>query len=147
MRCRAVVRSCTIKLTLLAAAAVAPLSAQTGAPAKGTGVSLTPYIGVLVPTKALLDYNSQVTKLSAVIAFGGRLGIGLGSRVGIEGGLGYSPGSLNVDSTGASLNTDVKIWTGSGRLTLYLIPRTSPLWIAVSRGAGGRGPRPRPGGA
>jgi hypothetical protein len=121
---------------LLAAAGPIPLAAQAGAPAKSTGLSLTPYIGVLVPTKDLLDYNSQVTKLKAAITFGGRLGIGLGSRVGIEGDLGYSPGSLEFSSTGTSVNQDVKIWTGSGRLTVYLIPRTSPFWLGVSGGVG-----------
>jgi hypothetical protein len=124
-------------LTLTAAlVSVSASSAQAGAPAGKTGLSLTPYVGVLVPTKDLLDYNSQVTKLKAAITFGGRLGIGFGSRVGIEGDLGYSPGALEVSSSGTDLNTDVKIWTGSGRLTVYLIPRTSPFWLGVSGGVG-----------
>jgi len=133
---RSTTRLGAVAVTVLLAAGPNPLAAQAGAPAKGTGLSLTPYVGVLVPTKDLLDYNSQVTKLKAAITFGGRLGIGFGSRVGLEGDLGYSPGSLNVDSTGASLNTDVKIWTGSGRVTVYLIPRTSPFWLGVSGGVG-----------
>ncbi|HEV8355819.1 MAG TPA: outer membrane beta-barrel protein [Gemmatimonadales bacterium] len=116
--------------------AAAPLAAQAGAPAARTGFSITPYIGVLVPTTDLLDYNNQVTKLSAAVAFGGRVGIGLGARIGIEGDVGYSPGSFDFTSSGASVNTDVKILTGSGKLTVYLIPRTSPFWLGVSGGVG-----------
>ena len=116
--------------------AAAPLAAQAGAPSARTGFSLTPYVGVLVPTKDLLDYQSEITKLSTAVTLGGRIGIGLGSRIGIEGDIGYSPGSFDFSSSGASVNTDVKIWTGSGKLIVYLIPRTSPLWLGVSGGVG-----------
>ncbi len=79
-------------------AVAAPVFAQVGAPATRTGFSLTPYIGVLVPTEDLFSYQNgtatQVTKISAAITFGGRLGIGIGRRVGIEGDVGYSPGSV-----------------------------------------------------
>jgi hypothetical protein len=123
-------------LALAALLAGGSASAQVGAPAARTGFSLTPYIGVLLPTTDLLNYNSEVTKLKAAITFGGRLGIAIGSRIGIEGDIGYSPGSLEASGSGADVNTDVKIWTGSGRLTVYLIPRTSPLWLGVSGGVG-----------
>src|ERR1043166_5369995 len=115
--------------------AAAPLAAQAGAPSARTGFSLTPYVGVLVPTTDLLDYNNEVTKLSAAVTFGGRVGVGLGARIGIEGDVGYSPGSFDFSGGAASVNTDVKILTGSGKLTVYLIPRTSPLWLGVSGGA------------
>jgi hypothetical protein len=92
-----------------------------------------------------LSYQSgsttQVTKVSIGFVVGGRLGIGLGKRVAIEGDVGYSPGSLDVSSgTGSQTNTtfnqDVTTLTGSGKLTFYLIPRTSPFWIGVNGGAG-----------
>jgi hypothetical protein len=111
-----------------------PAAAQSGAPAVRTGVSITPYIGVVIPTADLMDYNNQVTKLSTAITFGGRLGIGLGARFGIEGDVGYSPASLEFSSTGVTANQDVKILTGSAKASLYLIPRTSPFWIGVSGG-------------
>lgn len=128
-------------LTLMILLAAAPLTAQVGAPATKKGISLTPYIGVLVPTADLFTYGSgtttQTTRISAAITFGGRLGIGLGSRFGIEGDVGYSPGSVDYEAgTGASFNHDVRILTGSGRATFYLIPRTSPFWIGVSGGVG-----------
>lgn len=129
-------------LGLIAVFAAAPLFAQVGAPKGKTGVSITPYIGITVPTADLLKYASsgsstpEFTKIPIGFTFGGRLGIGLGNRVGIEGDVGYSPGSLELSEAGTAINQDVKTLTGSGRLTLYLIPRTSPLWIGVSGGVG-----------
>ena len=46
--------SCSIAVALAAAVRVPAAAAQTGAPAARTGFSLTPYVGVLVPTKDLL---------------------------------------------------------------------------------------------
>jgi len=128
-------------LVLALLVASAPLAAQVGAPATKTGISLTPYLGVLIPTADLFSYQSgattQTTRISAAITFGGRLGIGFGRRFGIEGDVGYSPGSVDYDQgTGTSFNQDVRILSGSGRATFYLIPRTSPFWIGISGGVG-----------
>jgi outer membrane protein with beta-barrel domain len=130
-------------LGLVAVFAAGPLLAQVGAPATKKGLSITPYIGVNIPTEDLYTIGSgtsaQSTKVSVGLTFGGRLGIGLGNRVGIEGDVGYSPGSVDIQ-TGAggttNFNQDVRILSGSGRVTLYLIPRTSPFWLGVSGGVG-----------
>ena len=130
--------------TILGFAAVfaaGPLLAQVGAPAAKKGVSITPYIGVNIPTADLYTIGSgttaETTKIAVGLTFGGRLGIGLGQRFGIEGDVGYSPGSVDFE-TGAggttTFNQDVRILSGSGRATFYLIPRTSPFWIGVSGG-------------
>jgi hypothetical protein len=118
--------------------------AQSGSPAAAKGFALTPYLGVLIPTAALLNLpkngaspSGAPLKLSAAITVGARLGIGLGERIAIDADVGYSPGSLQFDSTGAKANQDVKVLTGSGRLTLYIIPRTSPVWLGVSGGVAG----------
>jgi hypothetical protein len=137
-----------VRSTLLALAVVSVAGsafAQTGVPGSKGGLSLTPYLGVLVPTADLLSYQigttTEVTKVSIGFVVGGRLGIGLGKRVAIEGDVGYSPGSLDV-STGTgtqsttTFNQDVTTLTGSGKVTFYLIPRTSPFWFGVNGGAG-----------
>jgi hypothetical protein len=128
-------------LGFVAAFAAGSLLAQVGAPAAKKGVSITPYLGVNIPTADLYTIGSgtaaQSTKIAVGLTFGGRLGIGLGSRFGIEGDVGYSPGSVDFETgTGGSttFNQDVRILSGSGRATLYLIPRTSPFWIGVSGG-------------
>lgn len=131
-------------LGLVAVLVAGPLTAQVGAPSTGKGVSLTPYIGVNVPTADLFSYQNSggqtvPTRIAVGLTFGGRLGIGLGRRLGIEGDVGYSPGSVDFNTTGtggATFNQDVRILTGSGRATFYLIPRTSPFWIGVSGGVG-----------
>lgn len=134
-------RSMLVGLAFTATAA-GSVAGQSGAPATKKGLSITPYIGVTVPTADLVSYaqqgsaTPQLTKLPITFTFGGRLGIGLGQRVGIEADVGYSPGSLELSESGTSVNQDVKTLTGSGRVTLYLIPRTSPLWIGVSGGVG-----------
>lgn len=130
-------------LGLFAAFTAGPVLAQVGAPAAKKGIALTPYVGVNIPTADLYTIGSgttaEATRISVGLTFGGRLGIGLGQRFGIEGDVGYSPGSVDITTgTGGStnFNQDVRILTGSGRATFYLIPRTSPFWIGVSGGVG-----------
>ena len=104
--------------------------------------SLSPYVGVVLPTADLLTLacgtgtGTQDIKLSTAITVGGRLGIMFNSRVGIQADVGYSPGSLNYAKTGLTTNTDITTLTGVGKLVLYLIPSSSPLWMNVSGGAG-----------
>ncbi|MEO8478042.1 MAG: outer membrane beta-barrel protein [Gemmatimonadota bacterium] len=135
---RNVLRIVLASWTTLALAA--PLTAQTGTPDPGKGISLSPYFGVLVPTADLFNYQNggetEVTKLSIGLVVGGRLGIGFGSRVSLEADVGYSPGSLDLQESTSDFNQDVTTLTGSGKLTFYLIPRTSPVWIGVSGGVG-----------
>lgn len=121
--------------------ATVPALAQVGAPAQRKGVSITPYIGVLVPTADLFSYQNgtatEITKIGIGLTVGGRLGIGLGNRFGFEGDVGYSPGSVDIQTVSGgttTFNQDVRILSGSGRATFYLIPRTSPFWIGVSGG-------------
>jgi hypothetical protein len=129
-------------LGLVAAFTAGPLLAQVGAPKGKTGLSITPYIGVTVPTADLLSYaksgsaTPQITKIPIGFTFGGRLGIAVGPRVGIEADVGYSPGSLEISDSGTKVKQDLHTLSGSGRLTFYLIPRTSPVWIGVSGGVG-----------
>ena len=122
----------TLAVSLLSGTAFA----QKKADAPG-GFSLTPYLGVLFPTKALLQSaQGAPLKLGVAVTGGLRLGIGLGDRIAIDADVGYSPGSLEVDSTGTKANQDVQVLSGTGRVTLFLIPRASPIWFSVSGGGG-----------
>ena len=136
---------CSTLLALAALSVAGSGFAQTGVPGTKTGLSLTPYLGVLIPTKDLLSFQNgtvaEVTKVSIGFVVGGRLGIGLGRRIAIEGDVGYSPGSLDIAMGSGTqgttaFNQDVTTLTGSGKVTFYLIPRTSPFWIGVNGGAG-----------
>ena len=136
---RTAVRSTVLVLVALFAAG--PLLAQSGGTGK-SGFSITPYIGVTVPTADLLKYSQsgsstpQVTKIPIGFTFGGRLGIAVGRRVGIDTDVGYSPGSLELSDAGTKVNQDVHTLSGSTKLTFYPILRTSPVWIGVSGGVG-----------
>jgi hypothetical protein len=136
---RTAVRSTALGFVALFAAG--HLLAQ-GEPKGKTGLSISPYIGVTVPTGDLLKYAQSgstlpaTTKIPIGFTFGGRLGIGLGRRVGIDTDVGYSPGSLELSEAGTKVNQDVHTLSGSSKVTFYVIPRTSPVWIAVSGGAG-----------
>jgi len=135
-------------LALAAMLAAAPTFAQSPAEgtsqlqAQGGSFSLSPYVGVVMPTADLLTLSkgtgtgTESLKLSTAITVGGRLGIMFNSRIGFLADVGYSPGSLNFDSTGVTANTDVTTTSGVGKLVLYLIPSTSPVWLNVSGGGG-----------
>ncbi|MEO8337980.1 MAG: outer membrane beta-barrel protein [bacterium] len=137
-------------LALAALLAAAPVFAQSAAEGtqklegQGGGFSLSPYIGVVLPTADLLTLSkgtgsttgTQDFKMSSAITLGGRLGVMFTSRVGLMADVGYSPGSVNLDSTGVTANTDVTTLSGVGKLVLYLIPSSSPVWLSISGGGG-----------
>ncbi len=142
------IRSATVALA--AAFVAAPLFAQSAAEGtqklegQGGSFSLSPYVGVVMPTADLLTLSksngttngTQNFKMSSAITVGGRLGVMFTSRVGVLADVGYSPGSVNLDSTGVTANTDVTTLSGVGKLVLYLIPSTSPVWLNISGGGG-----------
>lgn len=139
---RLALRPALLLCAAIVSAAPAVLSAQMPASASSTppdpGFSFTPYVGMVMPTTALIGVGAgatQALKLSTAVTVGARLGISLGARVGLDGDVGYSPGSLEYDASGLKTNQDVQVTTASGRLTFYLIPRSSPVWLGVSGGA------------
>lgn len=119
-------------LALAAALAARPAAAQR--------VSLSPTIGLYIPTaefyKAATTGNStDLRKQEVSIGLGGRLGI-IGKRVGVEFTGEYAPSKLKFNLAGQQNQEDANVLTGSGRLTLFVIPTSSPLWFAISGGLG-----------
>jgi len=100
-------------------------------------LSLSPTIGVYVPTTALVQAASgSEFKQEVSITVGGRLGLHLGQRAGLEATAVYAPSSLKLSTTGSSSTTDANILTGSGRVFLELVPRTSPVSLQLNGGVG-----------
>jgi hypothetical protein len=138
----------SVASALAAILVAAPIFAQSPADASGQlasqggAFSLSPYVGVVMPTADLLTLSkgtgtgTESLKLSTAITVGGRLGIMFNSRIGVLADVGYSPGSLNFDSTGVKANTDVTTTSGVGKLVVFLIPSSSPVWLNVSGGGG-----------
>jgi hypothetical protein len=111
-------------------AAAQPLVAQK--------ISITPNIGVYVPTTELVKAASgEEFKQEMSITLGGRLGIMLSDRLGFEFTGAYAPSDLKVTASGlGDQNEDANIFTGSGRVSLYVIPQTSPISFLVTGGVG-----------
>ena len=101
-------------------------------------ISFAPNIGVYVPTTELVKAaNGDQFKQEISLTLGGRLGIALGQRLGLEFTGAYAPSDLKVTPTGlASQSQDANIFTGSGRISFQLIPYTSPVAFVVTGGVG-----------
>ena len=102
------------------------------------GISFSPNIGVYIPTTELVKAASgEEFKQEMSMTLGGRLGVGLTKRLGLEFTGAYAPSDLKITSSGLgdqSLNANV--FTGSGRVSYQLIPVTSPVAFIVTGGVG-----------
>ena len=101
-------------------------------------ISFAPNIGVYVPTTELVKAaNGDEFKQEISLTLGGRLGIGLGERLGLEFTGAYAPSDLKVTASGVGGPAqDANIFTGSGRISYQLIPYTSPVAFVVTGGVG-----------
>lgn len=120
---------------LVAGSALLAMGAQS---AQAQRISLTPNIGVYIPTTELVKAASgEEFKQEMTFTVGGRLGIQLGSRLGLEVTGAYAPSDLKVTSSGFGDQTeDANVFTGSGRLSFHVIPPSSPLSFMVTGGVG-----------
>jgi hypothetical protein len=114
----------------LALAATQPVAAQK--------LSFAPSVGLYVPTTELVKAaNGQDFKQEISITFGGRMGIELTNRLGLEFTGDYAPGNLKISQAGFSdQSQDANIFTGSGRISYQLVPYTSPIAFLVTGGVG-----------
>jgi hypothetical protein len=101
-------------------------------------VSITPNIGIYVPTTELVKAASgEEFKQEMSITLGGRLGVMLSSRLGFEFTGAYAPSDLKVSASGlGDQSVDANIFTGSGRVSYHVIPTTSPISFLVTGGVG-----------
>lgn len=115
---------------VLLVAGAQPLTAQR--------VSIAPNIGVYVPTTELVKAASgEEFKQEVSLTVGGRVGIALSQRLGLEFTGAYAPSDLKISQSGFSdQNQDANIFTGSGRISYQLVPLTSPVAFLVTGGVG-----------
>ena len=110
------------------AVAVTPLSAQR--------VSLSPTIGVYIPTSELVKAaNGEEFKQEIALAVGGRLGFYFGPRFGILTSVSYVPSNLRFTLNQNETKTDANLLFGTTRATYLVIPYTSPVWLGINAGA------------
>ena len=102
------------------------------------GISLTPNIGVYIPTTELVRAASgEEFKQEMSITLGGRLGVALSQRLGLEFTGAYAPSDLKISASGVGdQNQNANVFTGSGRISYQLVPYTSPVAFVVTGGVG-----------
>lgn len=102
------------------------------------GISFAPNIGVYIPTTELVRAASgEEFKQEMSITLGGRLGVSLSQRLGLEFTGAYAPSDLKISAAGlGDQNQDANIFTGSGRLSYQLVPYTSPVAFVITGGVG-----------
>lgn len=102
------------------------------------GISFAPNIGVYIPTTELVRAaTGEEFKQEMSITLGGRLGVALSERLGLEFTGAYAPSDLKVSATGlGDQSQDANIFTGSGRVSYQLVPYTSPVAFMITGGVG-----------
>jgi hypothetical protein len=108
-------------------------------PATAQHVSISPTLGVYIPTTDL--YNAAAGgqfKQEVALSVGARLGLWFSDRVGIQATGNWVPSSLQytLTPTGATQTGNADLWFGSGRLTVFLIKPSSPIFLAIGGGVG-----------
>jgi hypothetical protein len=117
-------------LAALAAVALAPAQAQ------AQRVSLSPTIGVYIPTSELVKAaEGEEFKQEVALSVGGRLGVTLSPRFGIETSVSYVPSNLRFTFDETETTTDANLLLGTVRATFHAIPMTSPVWLTLNGGA------------
>jgi hypothetical protein len=115
------------------AAAVLALGA---APAQAQRLSLSPTIGVYIPTSELVKAaNGEEFKQEVALSVGGRLGVTISPRFGLETSVSYVPSNLRFSFDGTQTETDANLLLGTVRATFHAIPMTSPVWVTLNGGA------------
>jgi hypothetical protein len=118
--------------SLLAAAALA----FGAAPAEAQRLSLSPTVGVYIPTSELVKATQgQEFKQEVALSLGGRLGVTISPRFGIETSVSYVPSNLRFRFDETETTTDANLLLGTLRATFHAIPMTSPVWLTLNGGA------------
>jgi hypothetical protein len=117
----------------LLAAAVLALGAS---PAQAQRLSLSPTIGVYIPTSELVKASQgEEFKQEVALSVGGRLGVTISPRFGIETSVSYVPSNLRFTFDETQTTTDANLLLGTIRASFHAIPMTSPVWLTLNGGA------------
>lgn len=104
-------------------------------PASAQRISLSPTIGVYIPTSELIKAaNGQEFKQEIALAVGGRLGLNFSPRLGLVTSVSYVPSNLRFSFNQNETTTDANLLFGTARVTYYVLPTTSPVWLNLNAG-------------
>jgi hypothetical protein len=105
-------------------------------PALAQRLTLSPTIGVYIPTSELVKAaNGEEFKQEIALSVGGRLGLNFGPRFGVVTSVAYVPSNLRFTFNDTETKTDANLLFGTARATVYVIPTTSPIWLNINGGA------------
>jgi hypothetical protein len=103
--------------------------------AEAQRVSLSPMIGVYIPTSELAKAaEGEEFKQEVALSVGGRLGVTISPRFGIETSVSYVPSNLRFTFDQTETTTDANLVLGTIRATFHAIPITSPVWLTLNGG-------------
>ncbi len=121
--------------SMLAAVAAVVTLAVAPATAEAQRLSLSPTIGLYIPTSELVKASQgEEFKQEIALSVGGRLGVTLSPRFGLETSVSYVPSNLRFTFDGSETETDAKLLLGTVRATFHAIPMTSPVWLSLNGG-------------
>lgn len=111
------------------------LAASLVGSAQAQRISLAPDVGVYIPTTELIAAASgEQFKQEIGMSFGGRFGLWFSNRVGVQLTGTYVPSDLRYSFTGGETTEGANLWFGSGRVSVAVIPVTSPVYVVLSGG-------------
>jgi len=126
----------SIRALVLSLFAVGAALAARPRPVLAQRISLSPTIGVYIPTSELVKAaNGQEFKQEIALAVGGRLGLYFSPRFGILTSVSYVPSDLRFTFNQNETKTDATLLFGTTRATYLVIPYTSPVWLGINAGA------------
>jgi hypothetical protein len=113
------------------------LTLASAGPALAQRLTLSPTIGVYIPTSELVKAaNGEEFKQEIALSVGGRLGLNFGPRFGVVTSVAYVPSSLRFTfDDDEETKIDANLLFGTARATVYVIPTTSPVWLNINGGA------------
>jgi len=104
-------------------------------PAAAQRVSISPTIGIYIPTSEVVNaVSGEEFKQEIALAVGGRLGLTLSPRFGIETSVSYVPSNLRLTLDDSETTTAANLLFGTARATLHVIPWTQPVWLSLNGG-------------
>jgi hypothetical protein len=110
-------------------------SARDDAIQEGQRFYFAPTFGFYAPTKDLMKLlQGGTVKQQPGITFGGRMGLSLTRRIGLQVTGTYVPSNVRLGLEDVDQSDDASLFFGSGKVALFVLPSTSPISLQLNGG-------------
>jgi hypothetical protein len=107
----------------------------TAEPAQAQKFSLAPTLGWYIPTTELMKaIKGQSFEQEVGMMVGGRMEVVFSKRLGLQVTGSYVPSNLRFALDGTKQTTDASLFFGASKLSLFLLPPTSPISFQLNGG-------------